>query len=77
MVGEDEPFGGTWVYTLEPQANETLVTITEHGEVYNPVFRFIAKYIMGHTRTIDTYLVNLAKKFGRDVVPIDATPVAR
>ena len=74
IVGEGQPFGGTWVYALDPQGTETLVTITEHGEVYNPVFRFIAKYIMGHTRTIDAYLVNLAKKFGRDVVPIDAVP---
>jgi len=75
IVGEDQ-FGGTWVYTLDPQGNETLVTITEHGEVYNPVFRFISNYVMGHTRTIDAYLVNLAKKFGRDVVPVDAAPVA-
>jgi hypothetical protein len=44
--------------------------------VYNPVFRFIAKYIMGHTGTIDTYLANLGKKFGSDVTPVDADPVS-
>ncbi|HEY5545307.1 MAG TPA: SRPBCC family protein, partial [Gemmatimonadaceae bacterium] len=47
IVGEDLPYGGAWAYALEPQGNATRVTISEHGEVYNPIFRFIATYIMG------------------------------
>ena len=75
IVGEDLPYGGAWAYALEPEGNSTRVTITEHGEVYNPIFRFIAKYIMGHTGTMDTYLTELGRKFGSDVTLTDAAPV--
>ena len=75
IVSEGMPYGGAWAYALEPQGNATRITITEHGEVYNPVFRFIAKYIMGHNGTIDTYLTDLGQKFGAEVTPSDAAPV--
>jgi hypothetical protein len=75
IAGDGLPFGGAWAYLLEPQGNETRVTITEHGEVYNPVFRFMSAYIMGHNATLDKYLTNLGLKFGADVVPVDAAPV--
>jgi hypothetical protein len=75
IVGDNLPYGGAWAYALEPQGNLTRITITEHGEVYNPVFRFISRYIMGHTGTIDTYLRNLGNKFGAPVFPMDAPPV--
>ena len=75
IEGDDLPYGGAWAYALEPQGNATRITITEHGEVYNPVFRFVSKYIIGHTGTIDTYLRNLGSKFGTDVLPADALPV--
>ena len=75
IVGEDLPYGGAWAYALEPQGNTTRITITEHGEVYNPIFRFIAKYIMGHNGTMDTYLTDLGRRFGSEVSPSDAAPV--
>lgn len=51
------PFGGTWEYRVEPDGeNATLVTITERGSVYNPLFRFVSRFVMGHTATIDAYL---------------------
>jgi uncharacterized protein YndB with AHSA1/START domain len=56
------PFGGRWIYDLAPNGNGTLLTITEEGEVYNPVFRFVSRFIMGHTRTIDQYLTDLRKR---------------
>src|SRR5688500_4076087 len=31
------PFGGDWVYELSPVDTGTRLTITERGEVYNPV----------------------------------------
>ena len=58
------PFGGSWDYRLEPVGNGTKVTITENGEVYNPIFRFVSKFFMGHTATIDKYLTALAKRTG-------------
>lgn len=58
------PFGGRWVYELEPVAEGTRLKITEEGEVYNPIFRFVSKYVMGHTSGIEQYLRALGEKFG-------------
>lgn len=55
------PFGGTWTYALSPSPRGTLVTITERGEVYNPIFRFASRFVFGHTATIDRFLEDLAR----------------
>ena len=75
IVGENLAFGGAWAWALDPQGTATKVTISEHGEVYNPIFRFISKFIIGHTGSIDRYLRDLGAKFGTVVVPTDAMPV--
>lgn len=75
IVGDDLPYGGAWAHAIEPQGDATRVTITEHGEVYNPIFRFIAKYVMGHNGTIDRYLADLGGKFGNEPTTTDAAPV--
>ena len=56
------PFGGTWTYDLKEAGTGTELTITEDGEVYNPLFGLVSKYIIGHTATIDRYLAALKKK---------------
>jgi hypothetical protein len=61
------PFGGTWTYELSPAAAGTTLRITEDGEVYNPIFRVMSKYVFGHDATIDTYLHDLGKRFGQEV----------
>lgn len=58
------PFGGSWDYKLEPEGSGTRITITENGEVYNPLFRFVSRYMMGHTATIDKYLKSLSARLG-------------
>lgn len=75
IVGEGLPFGGSWAYRLDPEGTGSRLTITEHGEVYNPVFRFVSRYVMGHTATIDGYLKALSAKFGVAATPFDAPPV--
>jgi uncharacterized protein YndB with AHSA1/START domain len=53
----DEPhFGGTWTYELKPVAKGTEVTITERGEIYNPVFRTLSRFVFGYTDSMDKYL---------------------
>lgn len=64
------PFGGTWTYELTPDGDGSVVSITEHGEVYNPVFRFLARFIFGYTATLDAYLRALAGKYGETVQPV-------
>jgi|SRR6188508_3784 len=57
------PFGGRWIYDLTADGGGTRLTITEEGEVYNAVYRFVSRFIMGHTRTIDRYLSDLEAHF--------------
>jgi hypothetical protein len=57
------PFGGTWTYDIARTGDGATLTITEDGFVTSPIFRFVAKFVMGHHATIDTYLTNVAKKF--------------
>lgn len=58
----DLPFGGSWTYELTTTSTGCTLTITENGEVYNPVFRFIANYMIGHTSTMEKYLDDLNKR---------------
>jgi uncharacterized protein YndB with AHSA1/START domain len=56
------PFGGSWTWELAPAAGgATDVTITENGEIYNPLFRFMARFIFGYTSTMDGVLSALDK----------------
>jgi hypothetical protein len=58
IVGE-RAFGGTWTFEIAPEGHDaSTVTITERGEIYNPLFRTVMR-ILGHTRTIDAYLTKL------------------
>jgi hypothetical protein len=61
------PYSGSWTFSLQPSGQGTIVRITEHGEVYNPVFRFVSRFVMGHTHTIDAYLQALAKATGQEI----------
>ena len=60
------PFGGKWTYVLVPDGDSTVLRITEDGEVYNPVFRFVSRFVLGHHSTIDRYLRDMARRFGDD-----------
>lgn len=63
IADEKLPFGGKWTFQLAPSAKGTMLYITEDGEVYNPLFRFMSKYVFGHTASLDTYLSDLQQKF--------------
>ena len=56
------PFGGTWTYEITPVAAGSTLRIREDGEVYNPVFRFLSRYVFGHSGAIDAYLKSLERK---------------
>jgi hypothetical protein len=58
------PFGGTWTYEITPLPEGSSLRIREDGEIYNPVFRFLARFVFGYSGTIETYLKSMAKKFG-------------
>jgi hypothetical protein len=64
VADPDQPFGGTWTFDIGPDSGGARLTITERGEVYNPVFRFIARFVFGYTATIEGYLRSLREKLG-------------
>ena len=65
IADPDLPFGGTWTYVITPLPDGgSTLTITEHGDVSNPIYRFVSRFVIGHTATLDKYLHSLAKKFG-------------
>lgn len=59
IAGEDLPFGGTWTFNLEDAPGGTRLRITEDGEVHNPLFRFVSRFILGYHRTIERFLGDL------------------
>ncbi len=62
------PFGGTWTYEISSMKDgSSLVRITEAGEIYNPIFRVAARYVLGYSRTQEQYLQALGAKFGQPV----------
>ena len=70
IAGKDLPFAGTWAYSLEPSGTGTHVTITEDGEIPNPAFRFLSRFVFGQTRAMNTYLVELGRTTGERVTPV-------
>lgn len=60
------PFGGSWTYEFVPRGDSTTLRITEGGEVYNPIFRFMSRFIFGHTATIEKYLADVRKVFEKN-----------
>jgi hypothetical protein len=58
------PFGGTWTQEIVQDATGCRLTITEAGEIYNPIFRFMARFMFGYSGSIETYLKELHAKFG-------------
>lgn len=58
------PFGGSWTLLVRPVAGGTELTITEDGEIYNPIFRVMSKLVFSPHATIDTYQADLRKRLG-------------
>lgn len=69
------PFGGRWVYELSTEASGCVLKITEEGEVYNPIFRFIGHFFINQAGTLEEFLRQLAKHLGQE--PRIENPVAQ
>ena len=74
VVSKDLPFGGEWIIDVAANGDASVVMVRENGEVYNPFFRFVSKYVMGHNATINGYLRELGAHFGEVVEPKDSAP---
>jgi hypothetical protein len=69
ILDTDLGYSGKWTYVFAAESGGTRVTITEDGEVSNVFFRFMSRYVFGHTATLDGYLNSLAKRFGESAKP--------
>ena len=69
IADENLPFGGRWIYDLAPVDSGTRLTISEQGEIYNPVFRFVSRFVLGYTSTMEGVLRDLGTKHGESVTP--------
>jgi len=67
IVTANLPYSGTWTLNLEPLDGSTALRITEQGEVYNPLFRFVSRLVIGQTHTMETYLRDLGTAIGQQV----------
>jgi uncharacterized protein YndB with AHSA1/START domain len=67
ITDPDLPYGGRWIYELEPLPSGSRLTITENGEIYNPAFRFMSRFVFGYTETMDRYLDDLAARLEDEV----------
>jgi hypothetical protein len=62
------PFGGTWRFEIAPAPDGgSDLRIHEDGEVYNVIFRFMARFVFGYNATLEGYLKDLGAKFGQAV----------
>ena len=70
ILDENLPYGGRWEFDIAPEGqNDSRVTITERGWVSNPLFRFVSRFVVGHTSSLEAYLRALGKHFGTEPTP--------
>jgi hypothetical protein len=58
------PYGGIWVHEITVDQGSSVLQITEDGQVHNPIFRFMSRFVFGYTATIDDFLKALHAKLG-------------
>jgi hypothetical protein len=68
LNADEQGWGGTWHYEVQPSAAGTYVVVTEEGWIDSPVFRTIRKFRGAH-RTLDSYLIALGGHFGEPATP--------
>jgi uncharacterized protein YndB with AHSA1/START domain len=61
ILDEGLPFGGTWTFDLVPSGSGTDLTVAEDGFVRPAFFRFVSRFVLGHTATLDSFLGSLKK----------------
>ena len=63
-IVDETQFGGTWTFEISPTPAGSRLTITERGEIYNVIFRTLAKFVIGYTGTMESFLAAASDKLG-------------
>lgn len=66
IADQELPFGGGWTYELEQTEKGVRLIITEDGKIYNPIFRFVSRFIIGYKATMNRFLDDLEKHLDVD-----------
>ena len=69
VIDDEQPFGGTWMWELEPEGAGSRMTITEEGFIKNPLFRTMGVIFFRPTDTKRSYMEALAKALGENAQP--------
>jgi len=56
IITKDLPYGGSWHYAFEKDGHGCKLTVVEMGEVYNPLFRSLSKFVFGHEGNLKAYM---------------------
>ena len=67
IVDQGLPFGGGWIFDLVPDGAGCRLSIREEGEIYNLMFRVMARFVFGYHRGLEAYLRAVGAKFGQSV----------
>lgn len=60
ILSDDLPYGGEWRYQIVPNnAGGATLRITETGFITNPLFRFVARFVIGYDFTIKRFINDL------------------
>lgn len=70
IVDQSLPFGGGWTFEVEGFERSSTVTISETGVIKPPLFRFLARFLLGYTSSIDQYLRELGQRCDEQVQPL-------
>ena len=74
ILDEDLGYTGAWSWSVHAHGPGSRLVLTERGEVGNVLFRFVAAHLIGHQRSIDRYLQQLATTLGEpDARIVDVT----
>lgn len=69
-VSSDLAFGGTWTHRISPANAGSLLSISEHGWISNPFFRFMYRYVFAHATTPDEALAALRQHLAGHAQPL-------
>ncbi len=64
-IVDNRMFGGSWTWEVVPADDGCALTITEDGEIYNPLFRFVARFFLGYHAAMDRLQAELAEHLAR------------
>jgi len=63
-IVNETAFGGTWTFDIEATPGGSRLTVTERGEVYNVLFRALARFVFGHAATMESFLAAAQRRLG-------------